>query len=91
MPLTEKYGCRCSQQCGNQAGACVVLRPCPRSGSSKNIVGDMSRFRTAIHPVCMGRGSDIISDLYEISNQRTLGQSRQGREIVGGDQGGGPA
>ena len=60
---------------------CVVLHLPTLSQVRKfqSIVGDMSRFGTAIRGL-YGEGSDNYGSLYEISNQRTLGQSE--REIV---------
>ena len=45
----------------------------------QSIVADMSRFGTAIRGL-YGEGSDNYGSLYEVSNQRTLGQSE--KEIV---------
>ena len=79
----EKYGYLTSfpTNVGTGLRACVVLHLPTLSQVRKfqSIVGDMSRFGTAIRGL-YGEGSDNYGSLYEISNQRTLGQSE--REIV---------
>lgn len=79
----EKYGYLTSfpTNVGTGLRACVVLHLPTLSQVRKfqGIVGDMSRFGTAIRGL-YGEGSDNYGSLYEISNQRTLGQSE--KEIV---------
>lgn len=79
----EKYGYLTSfpTNVGTGLRACVVLHLPTLSLVRKfqSIVGDMSRFGTAIRGL-YGEGSDNYGSLYEISNQRTLGQSE--KEIV---------
>ena len=79
----EKYGYLTSfpTNVGTGLRACVVLHLPTLSQVRKfqSIVGDMSRFGTAIRGL-YGEGSDNYGSLYEISNQRTLGLSE--KEIV---------
>lgn len=79
----DKYGYLTSfpTNVGTGLRACVVLHLPTLSQVRKfqSIVGDMSRFGTAIRGL-YGEGSDNYGSLYEISNQRTLGQSE--KEIV---------
>lgn len=79
----EKYGYLTSfpTNVGTGLRACVVLHLPTLSQVRKfqSIVGDMSRFGTTIRGL-YGEGSDNYGSLYEISNQRTLGQSE--RELV---------
>lgn len=79
----EKYGYLTSfpTNVGTGLRACVVLHLPTLSLVRKfqSIVGDMSRFGTTIRGL-YGEGSDNYGSLYEISNQRTLGQSE--KEIV---------
>lgn len=79
----EKYGYLTSfpTNVGTGLKACVVLHLPILSQVKKfqSIVGDMSRFGAAIRGL-YGEGSDNYGSLYEISNQRTLGQSE--KEIV---------
>ena len=79
----EKYGYLTSfpTHVGTGLRACVVLHLPTLSQVRKfqSIVGDMSRFGTAIRGL-YGEGSDNYGSLYEISNQRTLGLSE--KEIV---------
>ena len=79
----EKYGYLTSfpTNVGTGRRACVVLHLPTLSQVRKfqSIVGDMSRFGTAIRGM-NGEGSDNYGSIYENSNQRTLGQSE--REIV---------
>lgn len=79
----EKYGYLTSfpTNVGTGLRACVVLHLPTLSQVRKfqGIVGDMARFGTAIRGL-YGEGSDNYGSLYEISNQRTLGQSE--KEIV---------
>ena len=79
----EKYGYLTSfpTNVGTGLRACVVLHLPTLSQVRKfqSIVADMSRFGTAIRGL-YGEGSDNYGSLYEVSNQRTLGQSE--KEIV---------
>lgn len=79
----EKYGYLTSfpTNVGTGLRACVVLHLPGLSLVKKfqSIVGDMSRFGTTIRGL-WGEGSDNCGSLYQISNQRTLGQSE--KEIV---------
>lgn len=79
----DKYGYLTSfpTNVGTGLRACVVLHLPTLSQVRKfqSIVGDMSRFGTTIRGLC-GEGSDNYGSLYEVSNQRTLGQSE--KEIV---------
>ena len=79
----EKYGYLTSfpTNVGTGLRACVVLHLPTLSQVRKfqSIVGDMSRFGTTIRGL-YGEGSDNYGSLYEVSNQRTLGQSE--KEIV---------
>lgn len=79
----EKYGYLTSfpTNVGTGLRACVVLHLPTLSQVRKfqGIVSDMSRFGTAIRGL-FGEGSDNYGSLYEISNQRTMGQSE--KEIV---------
>ena len=79
----DKYGYLTSfpTNVGTGLRACVVLHLPTLSQVRKfqSIVGDMSRFGTAIRGL-YGEGSDNYGSLYEISNQRTLGLSE--KEIV---------
>lgn len=76
----DKYGYLTSfpTNVGTGLRACVVLHLPILSQVRKfqSIVGDMSRFGTAIRGL-YGEGSDNYGSLYEISNQRTLGQSEK--------------
>lgn len=79
----EKYGYLTSfpTNVGTGLRACAVLHLPTLSQVRKfqSIVADMSRFGTAIRGL-YGEGSDNYGSLYEVSNQRTLGQSE--KEIV---------
>lgn len=79
----EKYGYLTSfpTNVGTGLRACVALHLPTLSQVRKfqSIVADMSRFGTAIRGL-YGEGSDNYGGLYEISNQRTLGQSE--KELV---------
>lgn len=79
----EKYGYLTSfpTNVGTGLRACVVMHLPTLSQVRKfqSIVGDMSRFGTGIRGL-YGEGSDNYGSLYELSNQRTLGQSE--KEIV---------
>lgn len=79
----EKYGYLTSfpTNVGTGLRACVVLHLPTLSQVRKfqGIVSDMSRFGTAIRGL-YGEGNDNYGSLYEISNQRTMGQSE--KEIV---------
>lgn len=79
----DKYGYLTSfpTNVGTGLRASVVLHLPTLSQIRKfqSIVGDMSRFGTAIRGM-YGEGSDNYGSLYELSNQRTLGQSE--KEIV---------
>lgn len=79
----DKYGYLTSfpTNVGTGLRACVVLHLPTLSQVRKfqSIVADMSRFGTTIRGL-YGEGSDNYGSLYEISNQRTLGQSE--KEIV---------
>lgn len=63
---------------GTAMKASVVIH-LPSLSSSKrfqDLLGDMSRFGTTVRGV-FGRGSENIGDLYEVSNQKTLGMNEQ--------------
>ncbi len=79
----DKYGYLTSfpTNVGTGLRACVVLHLPVLSQVRKfqSIVADMSRFGTAIRGL-YGEGSDNYGSMYEVSNQRTLGQSE--REII---------
>lgn len=79
----DKYGYLTSfpTNVGTGLKASVVLHLPTLSQIRKfqSIVGDMSRFGTSIRGL-YGEGSDNWGSLYELSNQRTLGQSE--KEIV---------
>ena len=81
--FNEKYGYLTTYptNVGTGLRACVVLHLPTLSQVRKfqSIVADMSRFGTAIRGL-YGEGSDNYGSLYEVSNQRTLGQSE--KEIV---------
>ena len=80
----EKYGYLTSfpTNVGTGLRACVVLHLPTLSQVRKfqSIVADMSRFGTAIRGL-YGEGSDNYGSLYEVSNQRTLGQSEKDARI----------
>lgn len=79
----DKYGYLTSfpTNVGTGLRACAVLHLPTLSQVRKfqSIVADMSRFGTTIRGL-YGEGSDNYGSLYEVSNQRTLGQSE--KEIV---------
>lgn len=79
----DKYGYLTSfpTNVGTGLRACAILHLPVLSQVRKfqSIVADMSRFGTAIRGL-YGEGSDNYGSLYEVSNQRTLGQSE--REII---------
>lgn len=79
----DKYGYLTSfpTNVGTGLRACVILHLPALSQVKKfqSIVADMGRFGTAIRGL-YGEGSDNYGCLYEVSNQRTLGQSE--REII---------
>lgn len=79
----EKYGYLTSfpTNVGTGLRACVVMHLPGLSQVKKfqSIVGDMSRFGASIKGL-FGEGDDNYGNLYEISNQRTLGLSE--KEIV---------
>ena len=89
----EKYGYLTSfpTNVGTGLRACAVLHLPTLSQVRKfqSIVADMSRFGTAIRGL-YGEGSDNYGSLYEVSNQRTLGQSEEGDCGIG-YKGSGPA
>lgn len=79
----EKYGYLTSfpTNVGTGLRACVVLHLPTLSQVRKfqSIVADMGRFGAAIRGLC-GEGNENYGGFYEVSNQRTLGQSE--REIL---------
>lgn len=79
----EKYGYLTSfpTNVGTGLRACVVIHLPMLSQLKKfqNIVGEMSRLGTSIRGM-FGEGSDNYGNLYELSNQRTLGLSE--KEII---------
>ena len=79
----EKYGYLTTfpTNVGTGLKACVVLHLPMLSQVRKfqSIVGDMGRLGTAI-PGALREGSENYGNMYELSNQRSLGQSE--REII---------
>lgn len=63
---------------GTAMKASVVIHLPSLSVSKRfqDLLGDMSRFGTTVRGV-YGRGSENIGDLYEVSNQKTLGMNEQ--------------
>lgn len=76
----ERYGYLTSfpTNVGTGLRACVVVHlPMLSSGKKFSaLIGDMSRFGATIRGV-YGEGADNFGSLYEISNQKTLGQSEK--------------
>lgn len=76
----EKYGYLTSfpTNVGTGLRACVLMHLPGLSQVKKfqSIVSEMSRFGTAIRGLC-GEGEDNYGNFYELSNQRTLGQSEK--------------
>lgn len=79
----EKYGYLTSYPTnvgtGLRASVVVHLPLLSRKKSFNSLVADMGRFGTAVRGV-YGEGSENYGSLYQISNQKTLGQSE--KEIV---------
>lgn len=61
---------------GLRASVVVHLPTLSLGKKFHNLIGDMSRFGTNVRGV-YGEGSDNYGSLYEISNQKTLGQSEK--------------